>query len=74
MEFKRIGEEKTVEAGFTLVEVIIAIFLLAVGILGMASMQVMALQGNSFAGNISESIFFANSCLHMIDGTDDHFF
>ncbi len=55
MELKRIGEEKTVEAGFTLVEVIIAIFLLTVGILGMASMQVMALQGNSFAGNISES-------------------
>jgi type IV pilus assembly protein PilV len=55
MELKRIGEGKTVEAGFTLVEVLIAIFLLTVGILGMASMQVMALQGNSFAGNISES-------------------
>ena len=55
MESKRIGEKKTAEAGFTLVEVIIAIFLLTIGILGMASMQVQALQGNSFAGNISES-------------------
>ena len=55
MELKRIGGGKTVEEGFTLVEVLIAIFLLTVGILGMASMQVMALQGNSFAGSISES-------------------
>ena len=47
--------EQTAEAGFTLVEVIIAIFLLTVGILAMASMQATALQGNSFAGNISES-------------------
>ena len=64
MELKRIGGEKTGEEGFTLVEVILATFLLTVGILGMASMQVMALHGNSFAGNISK----ANSlCQYKIE-------
>ena len=37
------------EAGFTIVEVIMAISILSIGLLAMAKMQIMAIQGNSSA-------------------------
>lgn len=37
------------EAGFTIVEVVMAISILSIGLLAMAKMQIMAIQGNSSA-------------------------
>jgi len=45
----------TNEKGFSLIEVIMAISILSIGILGVASMQTSALQGNSFANRITDS-------------------
>ena len=42
------------ESGFTLVEVMIAIVVLMVGLLGVAAMQTKALQANVFAGRVTE--------------------
>jgi type IV pilus assembly protein PilV len=42
------------ESGFTLLEVIVAISILTVGILAIASMQVSAIRGNSFAAGATE--------------------
>jgi type IV pilus assembly protein PilV len=49
----RPGRER--EAGFTLVEVIMAISILTVGILAVASMQYSAIRGNAFSQNLTES-------------------
>ncbi|WP_303720272.1 prepilin-type N-terminal cleavage/methylation domain-containing protein [Malonomonas rubra] len=46
---------KKSESGFSLIEVLIALFVFAVGILGMASMQLTAISGNSQANGISQS-------------------
>jgi len=41
------------EAGFTLIEVLIALFVLAFGILGLTKMQISAIQGNGDAKRFS---------------------
>jgi len=46
---KRIMKLKR-EKGFTLLEVIVAISILSFGLLAIASMQISAMRGNSFAG------------------------
>jgi type IV pilus assembly protein PilV len=43
------------EKGFTLVEVLIAITIFAFGILGVASMQIAAMKGNSSARDLTEA-------------------
>jgi prepilin-type N-terminal cleavage/methylation domain-containing protein len=42
------------ESGFTIIEVMIAIVVLVVGLLGVAAMQTKALQANVFAGRVTE--------------------
>ena len=47
------------DAGFTLVEVVVAISILAVGLLGVAAMQTSAIQVNSAAGQMTTRINWA---------------
>ncbi len=43
------------EGGFTLLEVIMAISILTIGILAVASMQISAIRGNAFSRDVTES-------------------
>lgn len=52
--------------GFTLVEILIAITIFAVGILGATSMQIMALQTNSKAGTTSEAYAVASEKMEQL--------
>lgn len=58
---KRAGKtEKTKrQEGFTLMEVIVAISILTVGLLAVASMQISAIQGNSLAGRLTKGTSIA---------------
>ncbi len=47
--------------GFTLLEVLIAMAVFSIGILGVALMQVKAIQGNSFANHLTEGAVFASN-------------
>jgi prepilin-type N-terminal cleavage/methylation domain-containing protein len=47
------------DRGFTIVEVIVAIAILSFGILAVASMQIMAIRGNAFAGGVTEASTWA---------------
>ena len=55
---KRIMKLKR-EKGFTLLEVIVAISILSFGLLAIASMQISAMRGNSFAGGVTDGTTWA---------------
>ena len=48
-------EKKNKDNGFSLIEVIIAIGILSVGILGVATMQATSIRGNAFADDITQA-------------------
>jgi type IV pilus assembly protein PilV len=54
------------EQGFTLIEAVIAIGVLTFGILAVASMHISAIQGNSFAGQVTEAVTLATDQLEEL--------
>lgn len=54
------------EEGSALIEVVVAISILAFGLLAIASMQVAAIRGNSFAGNVTEGACLAADRLEKL--------
>ena len=59
-------EKQRREAGFTLLEVIIAISILSVGLLAVASMQTAAIRGNDNAYRITEGATLAQDRLEYL--------
>lgn len=59
-------EKQSREAGFTLLEVIIAISILSVGLLAVASMQTAAIRGNNNAYRITEGATWAQDRLEYL--------
>lgn len=57
--------------GFTLVEVLIAMFILAVGLLGIASMQVTAIRANSEANTLSVASSLAQGVMEELMAKDN---
>ena len=58
--------DRGAETGFTLLEVILAISLLMVGLLAVASMQVSAINGNAQANRLSEATALAQNKLEEL--------
>ena len=56
--------------GFTLIEVLIAISILTVGLLGVASMQVSAIRGNYFSDNTTTALCLAEDKMEDLMGRD----
>lgn len=56
----------TLEAGFTLIEVLTAITILSVGLLAIASMQISAIQTTGGAKHISQGIAWAEDRMEML--------
>jgi type IV pilus modification protein PilV len=54
------------EKGFTLIEVLVAVFLLAVGMMSAASMQTAAISGNKFSKDTSLAIELAEEMMDRI--------
>ncbi|MGC9423789.1 type IV pilus modification PilV family protein [Vibrio sp.] len=71
-------KEETVnlESGFTLIEVLIALTIFAIGLLAIAGMQITAIQGNSKAHSVTAKVALASGIIEEImalSGDDDFF-
>ena len=58
------------EEGFTLLEIIVAISILTVGLLAVASMQLSAIRGNAFAEGVTEATSLAVDYMEYLMGLD----
>ena len=56
------------QSGFTLLEVLIAISILTVGLLGVAQMQIMGIKGNYFSGNTTTVLALAEEKMEDLLG------
>jgi len=56
------------QSGFTLLEVLIAISILTVGLLGVAQMQIMGIRGNYFSGNTTAALSLAEEKMEDLLG------
>ena len=56
------------QSGFTLVEVLIAVSILTVGLLGVAQMQIMGIRGNYFSGNTTAALTLAEEKMEDLLG------
>jgi type IV pilus assembly protein PilV len=59
------GQLKDIK-GFTLLEVMIALVILAVGLLGLASLQIMAIKGNSYGQQLTVASTLAQNQLEQL--------
>ena len=59
------------DKGFTLIEVLIAITLLTVGLMAVATMQVSAIHGNKTGSDISNATFLAQDKLEELKASAD---
>ncbi len=62
------GQLKDIK-GFTLLEVMIAMVILAIGLLGLASLQIMAIKGNSFGQQMTVASTIAQNQLEQLRRT-----
>ena len=56
------------EAGFTLVEVIVAVFVLSVGFIALGSMQIGSVKGNSTANSVTQGTTWAENQIERLIG------
>ena len=56
----------TMASGFTLIEILITISILCIGLLAVASMQISAIRGNSYARHVTEGTTLAQDRLEKL--------
>ena len=56
------------EKGFTLIEVLIGLIILAIGILAIAGMQITSIRGTSFSSNLTQASVIAQERLEFLKG------
>jgi type IV pilus assembly protein PilV len=64
---------KTKESGFSLLEVMITVFIIAIGVLGVSGMQLASLKGNQGAYHRSQANFIAADILDRMRANSDGF-
>ena len=56
----------SIEEGFTLVEIMIALVVLSVGLVALAGLQISAIRGNSFSKRMTTAVFVATERIEQI--------
>ena len=56
--------------GFTLIEVLVGLIILAIGLLGIAGMQITSVKGNFFSNNLTQASYVAQDRLEFLKNQD----
>jgi len=56
------------DKGFTLIEVLIGLIILAIGVLAIAGMQITSIRGTSFSNNLTQASVIAQERLEFLKG------
>jgi type IV pilus assembly protein PilV len=56
----------SIEAGFTLIEIMIALVILSIGLVALAGLQLSAIKGNTFSNRMTAAVSIANQKLEQI--------
>jgi type IV pilus assembly protein PilV len=59
----------SIEGGFTLVEIMIALVVLSVGLVALAGLQISAIRGNAFSKRMTTAVSIANARIEQIKST-----
>jgi len=65
-KISRIKLKLSGQKGFTLLEVLVAMIVLAIGLLGIAPMFVMSMRGNQFSREVSETAYLAQDRIEQL--------
>jgi type IV pilus assembly protein PilV len=57
---------RTGQKGFTLLEALVAMIILAIGILGLAPMLVLSMQGNQFSRDVTDAAYLAQGKIEQL--------
>lgn len=68
--YKKSDKSKFKNKGFTLIELVVAILIFSIGILGIAKLQSVAVQGNSFSMQMTDAINIAYNQLEYLSVLD----
>ena len=58
------------EKGFTLIEMLISICIMAIAFAGLATMQIACINGNAIAGNLTDGITLAQDYVEYLNSLD----
>jgi len=69
MNFNRFARKKDDERGFTLIEIMVAVFLMTIALLGLVSITVMVINGNAFSKSMTTATSLAKDKLEELQNT-----
>jgi type IV pilus assembly protein PilV len=65
------GQSRRAQGGFTLIEVLVAILIFSIGLIGLGATMALSIRSNNVAGYRTQAVFLAESLVDMMRANDE---